>query len=135
MGHRPEGHPAAWVSGLAEGTPWGYIESKDTPEGYRPTMAMDPQAKQKLLARLKRAEGQLAGVRRMVEADTYCVDVLTQISAVNGALDRVGQLLLSSHIEHCVTDALRSDDDARRQATIAELMDVFARYQKRRAGT
>ncbi len=93
---------------------------------------MDASTKSKLMARLKRAEGQLAGIRRMVEADAYCVDILTQISAVNGAMDRVGQILLSNHIEHCVTDALRSDDDERRSETIEELMDVFARYQRTR---
>lgn len=89
---------------------------------------MDESTKKKLLARLRRAEGQLAGIRRMVEDDTYCVDVLTQLNAVQGAVGRVGQILLGSHIEHCVTDALRSGDEERRQATVEELMDVFARY-------
>jgi len=91
---------------------------------------MDPTTKNKLLGRLKRAEGQLCAVRRMVDEDAYCVEVLMQIAAVQGALSRVGELLLGSHIQHCVTEAFRSGDEAERQAKIEELMDVFSRYGK-----
>jgi DNA-binding FrmR family transcriptional regulator len=89
---------------------------------------MDDVTKRKILARLKRAEGQVSAVRRMVDQDDYCVDILTQISAAQGALGRVSQILLGGHIEHCVSDALASGDEARRQETIEELMQVFGRY-------
>ncbi|MEM9192332.1 MAG: metal-sensitive transcriptional regulator [Myxococcota bacterium] len=91
----------------------------------------DPQTKKKLIARLRRAEGQLAAVRRMVEDDAYCVDVMTQISAVQGALSRAGSILLGSHIEHCVADAFESGDTVARQEKIEELLDVFSKYGAR----
>ena len=84
--------------------------------------------KKRLLDRLKRAEGQLAAVQRMVDDDTYCVDTLTQISAVRGALEKVGQIMLRYHIENCVTDACSSGDARDRQQKIDELMEVFARH-------
>ncbi|MCP4809715.1 MAG: metal-sensitive transcriptional regulator [Proteobacteria bacterium] len=88
----------------------------------------DPAAKKRLVTRLKRAEGQIAAVRRMVEGDHYCVDVLTQISAARGALARSGEILLRSHIESCVADAFESGDETKRTEAIEELMDVFSRY-------
>lgn len=82
----------------------------------------------KLLVRLKRVEGQLAGVRRMVEDNGDCVDILLQLQAVRGALARVGQLVLRNHVETCVADALHGDDEEQQVARIDDLMDVFARY-------
>jgi DNA-binding FrmR family transcriptional regulator len=89
---------------------------------------MEPGSKKKLMARMRRAEGQLAAVRRMVEGDAGCVDTLIQIAAIQGALARVGELVLSDHIESCVADAFQHGDEDQRQQTIDELMDVFARY-------
>ena len=60
--------------------------------------------KPQLLARLKRIEGQARGVQRMVEEDRYCIDVLTQISAIQAALDKVALGLLDEHVKHCVVD-------------------------------
>ena len=90
--------------------------------------ALDAEGKKRLLARLKRAEGQLQAVQRMVQNDTQCVDVLLQVAAIEGALKKAGQLLLRAHIDHCVTDALRSGDEGARTQRIEELMEVFARY-------
>lgn len=84
--------------------------------------------KKKLLARLRRAEGQLAGIGRMIEEDKPCVDTLTQISAIQGALGKIGELVLSEHIESCVADAIQHGDEDQRQAAIDDLMDVFSRY-------
>ncbi len=89
---------------------------------------LDAEGKGKLLARLKRVEGQTAAIRRMVESDTYCVDVLLQIAAAQGALGKAGEMLLGSHIRTCVANAMKSGDDATREAKVRELMDVFARY-------
>ena len=91
-------------------------------------MHMSSEDHKRLVARLKRAEGQLSGVRRMVEDDGYCVDVLLQLQAVRGALAKVGQLVLCNHVETCVTTALQGTDDAQKNQQIDELMDVFARY-------
>ena len=82
----------------------------------------------KVLGRLRRIEGQVQGLQRMIGADAYCVDVLLQISAVQGALEQVQKLLLGRHIESCVTDALRSGSKTDRQRKIDELLDVFARF-------
>ena len=81
------------------------------------------------LARLRRIEGQVKGIQRMVESDQYCVDILLQISAVRGALDQVEKLLLGRHIESCVAEALRSGSKSERQQKIDELLDVFARFK------
>jgi DNA-binding FrmR family transcriptional regulator len=66
-----------------------------------------------------------------VEADTYCVDILLQLSAVQGALEQVRKLLLGRHIESCVADALRSGSSRERQKKVDELLDVVARFEKR----
>jgi DNA-binding FrmR family transcriptional regulator len=82
----------------------------------------------KALGRLRRIEGQVQGLQRMIDNDAYCVDILLQISAVQGALDQVQKLLLGRHIESCVTDALRSGSKSERAQKIEELLDVFARF-------
>lgn len=88
----------------------------------------DPVAKKKLLARLRRVEGQIGALCRMVEEDQYCVDILLQISAAQGALGKAGQLLLGSHVETCVASAFESGSAKERQKSVDELMEVFARY-------
>lgn len=81
-----------------------------------------------LLARLRRAEGQVRGLARMVEQRRYCPDVLTQISAVHESLRGVARLLMRNHLEHCATNALRSGDAARAQEVYAELTDLFYKH-------
>jgi DNA-binding FrmR family transcriptional regulator len=63
------------------------------------------------LKRLRRIEGQVRGLQRMVESDAYCIDVLTQVSAATKALESVALLLLEEHLGHCVTDAIQSGGD------------------------
>ncbi len=67
--------------------------------------------KQAVLNRLRRVEGQVRGLQRMVEDDTYCIDILTQVSAVTRALENVALGLLDEHMRHCVTDAVRAGGD------------------------
>ena len=74
---------------------------------------------------------QVQGLQRMVEADAYCVDILLQVSAVQGALEQVQKLLLGRHIESCVAEAMRSGGKADRQQKIDELLEVFARFGAR----
>lgn len=73
--------------------------------GYSPV-------KDNYLARLRRVEGQIRGIHRMVEEDEYCIDILTQISAATSALENVALALLGDHLEHCVVDAARNGDPA-----------------------
>ena len=68
--------------------------------------------KEPVLKRLRRLEGQVRGVERMVEADRYCIDVVTQITAIQAALDKVALELLEDHAKHCVIDAGDGDQDA-----------------------
>ncbi|MGH9414518.1 MAG: metal-sensitive transcriptional regulator [Terriglobales bacterium] len=98
----------------------------------KPTKAegVTPAGKKALLLRLKRAEGQVRGLQRMVEDERYCPDVLTQISAVQESLRGVARLLMRRHLEHCATSALRSGDAARAQATYAELTDLFYKHAR-----
>jgi DNA-binding FrmR family transcriptional regulator len=86
------------------------------------------EVKSKARGRLRRIEGQVQGLQRMIDNDAYCVDVLLQISAVQGALEQVRKLLLGRHIESCVTDAIRSGSRGDRQQKIDELLDVFTRF-------
>jgi CsoR family transcriptional regulator, copper-sensing transcriptional repressor len=86
------------------------------------------ETKAKVRGRLRRIEGQVQGLQRMLDKDAYCVDILLQISAVQGALEQVQKLLLGRHIESCVADALRSGSKTDRQQKIDELLEVFARF-------
>ena len=79
-----------------------------------------------LLARLKRIEGQVRGVHRMVATDTYCIDVLTQVSAATRALENVALLLLEDHLSHCVVDAARTGGPES-DAKVAEAVAAVAR--------
>ena len=93
-------------------------------------MPISGEQKEDLLQRLNRIEGQVRGLKRMVEEDTYCVDVMTQIASVHEALRGAGKVLMRNHLQHCVTDALRADDADRASRTYAELMDLIYKYAK-----
>jgi DNA-binding FrmR family transcriptional regulator len=94
-------------------------------------MHMPTADKKKLLTRLRRAEGQLAAVRRMVDEDADCVATLTQIAAVRGALARAGDLVLRNHIDTCVAQAIQGGDSDAQSERLDELMDTLARYSSR----
>jgi DNA-binding FrmR family transcriptional regulator len=83
--------------------------------------------KDQLLTRLRRVEGQVRGIQGMVDDDRYCIDILTQISAVQAALDKVALGLIDEHTRHCVMGA--ADDD--REAKAAELMAAIGRLMRR----
>jgi DNA-binding FrmR family transcriptional regulator len=92
---------------------------------------LNDETKAKVRGRLRRIEGQVQGLQRMLDSDAYCVDILLQISAVQGALDQVQKLLVGRHIESCVADALRSGSKSERQQKVDELLDVFSRFGAR----
>jgi len=79
-----------------------------------------------LLTRLNRIEGQVRGVKRMVDEEAYCIDVLTQINAIKAAIDQVGFLLLEDHIKGCVATAVRQGD----QSKVSELVKAVERFAK-----
>lgn len=83
-------------------------------------------SKDAYLKRLRRIEGQVRGVHRMVDEDVYCIDILTQVSAITKALQAVSLGLLEDHIGHCVVDAARESDDAARDK-VREAADAITR--------
>ena len=85
--------------------------------------------KDRYLTRLKRIEGQVRGVQKMVEQDTYCIDILTQISALTAAVENVALGLLDDHLKHCVVDAARAGGPEA-DAKIAEASAAIARLVK-----
>jgi DNA-binding FrmR family transcriptional regulator len=81
--------------------------------------------KPKLLNRLKRIEGQVRGVARMIEEDRYCIDVMTQLRAVRAALSRVESELLKGHLEHCIESAIVRGDKTEQRQKAAELIELL----------
>ena len=88
---------------------------------------MQHETSRKALTALKRIEGQVRGVAKMVEDDRYCIDVVTQIEAVRAALARVESDLVRQHLGHCVRKAMTSPDAADQDRVIEELVQVFKR--------
>ncbi|MET0144889.1 MAG: metal-sensitive transcriptional regulator [Ilumatobacteraceae bacterium] len=91
----------------------GYVENKD-----------------QLTKRLRRVEGQVRGIQRMVDEDTYCIDVLTQVAAATKALQSVAVSLLDQHLRHCVAGAVQSDDAAESERIITEASRAIERLVK-----
>lgn len=78
-------------------------------------------------ARLRRIEGQVRGIQKMVDEDRYCIDVLTQVSAVKAALESVALQLLASHTENCVTDAIRAGDGTKKVRELNHAVERLVR--------
>jgi len=83
--------------------------------------------KKECLSRLRRVEGQVRGIARMVEDERYCIDVITQIQAVRAAIRKVEDKLLEDHVGHCVEGAIRSGDAREQRTKVSELLQVLAR--------
>ena len=94
------------------------------------SQGMDEKTKLSTLKRLNRIEGQVRGLSRMVEEDRYCIDVVTQISAVRAALRKVEEEVLREHVAHCVEHAISSGDRKQQREKVAELFDVLARSSR-----
>jgi len=83
--------------------------------------------KTQLINRLKRIEGQVRGIQRMIQEDRYCVDILVQIAAVKSAVEQVAMVLIEDHTRHCVSQAIQNNQQ---EQAIAELMDVIRHLTK-----
>ena len=94
-------------------------------ESERKATGVDPEIKASNLRRLRRLEGQIRGLQRMVEEDRYCADILTQVSSVQEALRSVARALMRSHLSHCATQAIRSGSVEERQAMYDELLELI----------
>ena len=94
---------------------WGYTKDKDA-----------------LKKRLHRIEGQVRGIERMVDEDRYCIDILTQISAVSTALESLAFKILDEHVNHCVVGAIASGDEQEAEVKTKELLEAVQRFAKMR---
>jgi DNA-binding FrmR family transcriptional regulator len=88
---------------------------------------MQSETKSTVMKRLGRVEGQVRGIARMVEADRYCIDIVTQIAAVRAALKRIEEEVLRDHVSHCVEHAIASGNPEEQRRKVAELMEVLGR--------
>lgn len=93
-------------------------------------MGIPKERQEEILRRLNYVQGQINGVKKMVEDERQCVDVLTQISACYEGLRKVGQLMMRNYIENCVTDDIRSDDPKVVNRMYDEMMKVIYKYSK-----
>jgi DNA-binding FrmR family transcriptional regulator len=82
------------------------------------------------LTRLRRIEGQVRGLQRMIEEDRYCIDILTQIRSVIGALERVSSSVLERHLHHCVAHALDAGSEAEKSARLEEVISVIRKARR-----
>jgi CsoR family transcriptional regulator, copper-sensing transcriptional repressor len=101
----------------------------DTPHCARKAVGVDADAKDRNLKRLRRIEGQVRGIQKMVEEDRYCADTLTQISSVHEALRAVARELMRNHLKHCATSAIRAGDTAA-ESMYDELVDLMYKHTR-----
>jgi DNA-binding FrmR family transcriptional regulator len=96
-------------------------------EAGRKAHGVDTAIKDRNLKRLRRIEGQVRGLQKMVEEDRYCADILTQIASVHEALRGVGRELMRNHLKHCATSTIRGGDEAAAESMYDELIDMMYR--------
>jgi DNA-binding FrmR family transcriptional regulator len=93
----------------------------------RKAIGVDPEIRSSNLRRLRRIEGQVRGLQKMIEGDRYCADILTQISSVQEALRSVGRELMRNHLRHCAAAAIRAGTPEQAEAMYDELLELFHR--------
>ncbi len=98
-------------------------------EGGRHALAVDPDAKERNLTRLRRIEGQVRGLHKMVEEERYCADIMTQISSVHEALRSVGRELMRNHLKHCASSAIKASP-ADASAMYDELLELMYKHSR-----
>ena len=98
--------------------------------GARKAHGVDAAIKNANLKRLRRIEGQVRGLQKMIEEDRYCADVMTQIGSVHEALRAVGRGLMRNHLRHCAAAAIRSDEVTEREAMYDELVELMYRHAR-----
>ena len=94
----------------------------------RKALGVDPETKTANLKRLRRIEGQVRGLQKMVEEDRYCADIVIQISSVQEALRGVGRLLMRNHLQHCATQAIRKGTREEAEAMYDELLELVYKH-------
>lgn len=87
-------------------------------------------AEQRLIARLRRVEGQVRGIQQMVEDERYCIDILTQLRSAVAAMERIEEMIMRTHLQTCVATAMRSGDSAEQNGKIDEVMMILSRFRR-----
>ena len=107
-------------------------KQKSHETNHNPTHArhVDAGIKENMLLRLRRVEGQVRGIQKMVDDERYCPEVLTQMSAIHESLRSVERILMKNHLQHCATEALRSGDEHIARKTYDELTELFYRHAR-----
>jgi len=100
-----------------------------TIEEPRKAVGVDSDSKERNLKRLRRVEGQIRGIQKMVEEERYCADIMTQISSAHEALRAVGRELMRNHLKHCATSAIRTGEDEA-NAMYDELVDMMYKHSR-----
>jgi CsoR family transcriptional regulator, copper-sensing transcriptional repressor len=96
----------------------------------RKALAVDPEIKASNLKRLRRIEGQVRGLQRLVEEERYCADILVQVSSVQEALRAVGRELMRNHLRHCASEAIRDTKPGRAEAMYEELLNLMELHSR-----
>ncbi len=96
----------------------------------RKAVAVDSAVKERNIKRLRRIEGQVRGIQKMVDEDRYCADIMTQISSVHEALRSVSRELMRNHLKHCASSAIQSTDAARAESMYDELVDLMFKHSR-----
>jgi DNA-binding FrmR family transcriptional regulator len=99
-------------------------------EKSRKALAVDPEIKSSNLKRLRRIEGQVRGLQRLVEEERYCAEILVQISSVQEALRSVGRALMKNHLRHCASEAIRDTAPGRAEAMYEELLNLMEMHSR-----
>ena len=94
------------------------------------TKMLNERQKRSVANRLRRIAGQIDGVRKMVDQDRYCVDILNQTAAITAALRVVEQMIMENHLNTCVAEAMRSNDQDEQREKTAEIMQIIGKYRK-----
>ena len=100
------------------------------PASHRKAMAVDPETKDSNLRRLRRIEGQVRGLQKMVEEDRYCPDIMIQVSAVQEALRTVGRALMGNHLKHCATHAISHGTAEEAAAMYEEILELIYKHSR-----
>jgi len=124
QGARESAAAVGAVAGACGCAVGGGGESEDD---LRHALAVDPEIKRSVIHRLRRIEGQVRGLQRMVEEERYCADILMQVSSVQEALRGTSRALLRNHLRHCATAAIRSDDPEASESMYDELVSLMDR--------
>ncbi len=130
-GAHPQSDSEAGVQVEASGVPASCgcgVDALDVPGG-RKAVGVDAAAKTRNVKRLRRIEGQVRGIQKMVEDDRYCADILTQLSAVHEALRSVSRELMRNHLKHCASAAIRHSDE-RAYSMYDELVDLMFKHNR-----